>query len=1672
MKRFYPLVFLTVIGFCFLASPVFATHNMGKDLQYICLGTSGGNIQFKVIVRFYRNCWDNQTQGPAVSAPSSISLQVSALNCTLSQTSYTLNPDPSASPPDGTEVSQLCPAQLPYSGCSWSSAGNPPYPGVQIYTYSGIVTVPSGCTQVTFGTTDCCRNSSINNISNPGSEELSIKATANTSIDPQTGQPYCNNSVAFTNQPVPFFCLGSNVTFNHGGVDVDGDSLVYSLINPMDGGSLPYNNIPFMGGYSVSCPISTSPPNTFQFNTQTGQMQFVPALQEQDVLAIRVDEYRNGVPIGSAMRDIQVVIMPCTVDIPVENPLTNVQNANQVDSFLLQVCPGTPAQFDVQFTDPGNHDLTLSSNINGTPSALPGATMTQVGTGDTVIARINWIPASSDTGCHNFTLTAENDDCPINGAHTRVYSICVFAEVHLSAAGPTFCGTPVKLTATGGTNFTWSPATGPNAVSDPNSYTPTVMPVSDTKYYFSSDCGTDSVTVHAAPPFTYDAGPGGSICQNGEVHLNATVDNLYAPYHFKWVPSTGLLDPVANVPNDTIPNPVASPNTTTTYVLSVTGSNGCTNVDSVTVNVSGTGPNIVAQAQPTSVCPGDPVNLNVIATPQTCGLANTACVGHIVQAQVGTGTGLTPVGSPTGLPTAYGHYAKSTRHQFLYLSSELLPLLGAGGTIDSIAFYMDDVSGILDTVKNFEIKMGCTQSTSLTGWEPNMVTVFSPKSVPLGVVDGWVTHKLDFPYNWDGTSNLVIDVCTDNTTSPQQLNKKMQMTPTAFQSVYYTKMNTNACGNTGSPLGSVNRPNCRFTVCITDVAGLPISWTPSTGPNAPTPTNIINPVAHPETPTVYTVDITAANGCHSQDFVYVTTDTSVRVDAHPDDIFFCGPMQVQLTTTVFGNPLPGNNFTYDWTDLSTNTSVGTGASITVNLTSATDYLVSLSGGACTVHDTVHIRTGTSMPVNLVIDSISCYGSSDAVIHAQAVGGTLPINYTWSTNVTGTTDSIANLAPGTYSVTTSDAYSCTGSATTAISEPPQLSYSANFTNILCNGDSNGTIAVTPTGGTPAYHYNWNPAQPDAATATGLPAGPYSITVTDSRGCSVSLSGPINEPTAITVAIAKTNATCETSLDGTAIATVNGGITPYTYAWDGITGDTSISTLDDSTHTLVVTDGNNCTVSTTFVIDTVYKLHISVTSTGALCFGGNDGTAIVTPLNGTAAFTYLWTPSGQTTAAATALPAGTYNVSVTDSKHCVASDSTIVTQPTQISLSLTHTDPLCTGISNGTADVSATGGTGSYTYDWAYLPGGPDNSSLTGIPAGVYTITATDANNCTAQDSVTLTNPPSMDVQVSKNEITCANAMDGSVEISVSGGTQPITFAWSNGSSAAAISNLAPGNYIVTVADNNGCDTALTVSFTAPPLISIATLNIDSVSCPGYTDGAIQVSGTGGTPGTPAPYEYSIDGVSFQVSQNFALLPAGSYHLIIRDMQGCTMDTTLIVYEPVKPVLTILPQDSTIKLGQSLTLVSSLSDYTAADINFYSWSPTTGLACFDCATVLAAPYTATTYNLTVNYLAGCSVSQTVAVYVGNGEDFYIPNAFTPNGDGNNDVFDIYGFGMSKVNLRVFNRWGEKVYDSQNQWGGWDGTYKGQMQYPGVYTYEVEGVYLNGKTRFRKGTITLIR
>jgi gliding motility-associated-like protein len=444
--------------------------------------------------------------------------------------------------------------------------------------------------------------------------------------------------------------------------------------------------------------------------------------------------------------------------------------------------------------------------------------------------------------------------------------------------------------------------------------------------------------------------------------------------------------------------------------------------------------------------------------------------------------------------------------------------------------------------------------------------------------------------------------------------------------------------------------------------------------------------------------------------------------------------------------------------------------------------------------------------------------------------------------------------------------------------------------------------------------------------------------------------------------------------------------------------------------------------------------------------------------------------------TGLSAGLQNVTVTDTYGCQASGSVTVYEPAAITDNIYFADPLCASQQNGKVWLTASGTVGPYSF--TFNNGGtvhPITDTIFSLASGKYPIIITDGKGCTKNDTVTLADPPQLQLPVpAVVGISCANAANGSIQLSPTGGTQPYSYAWSPGSyTAAQENNLAPATYDITVTDANGCNVSVSVTLTAPPPISFTYIQSDSTSCPGSGDGHIVVNVVGGTPGNIVPYTYSIDGTNFYSNHNFYDLAAGSYHIFVTDSPGCTLDTFIRVYQPFPVTASINPQDSLIALGSSIQLFTVINNITTQSINSYAWTPSTGLSCLDCPNPISSPYTTTQYFLTVNYGKNCTTTTSNTIEVGHGPDVYVPNAFTPNGDGTNDVFEVFGTALKSVSMKIFNRWGEKVFDSgESQWASWDGTYMGSMQPTGVYVYYVELVYLDGVKKMREGSVTLIR
>lgn len=535
-----------IVMFIQSQNEAFASHAQSADITYQCLG---GN-QYRINLSFYRDC-------AGVAAPTTASIDISSASCGQNLT-LTLNPITGT----GIEVSPIC-SQMA-TQCSGGS-----YPGVQEYKYSGIITLPMACTDWTFSFSLCCRNASINTIVNPSAENIYVEATLNNLNYP------CNNSPTFSNPPIPFVCMGQPYCFNNGSSDADGDSLSYALIVPRTG---PTTSVVYNSPYSASQPLLSSPPVTF--DAVSGDMCMAPTQLEVTVFACLVTEWRNGVVIGTVMRDIQLRTINCTNN----NPYVN--GINNSGTYSMTACAGVPLSFMISSYD-ADSSQSVSLNWN---NGIAGASFASSG-GSRPVGTFTWIPSTTDisSASHCFTVTVRDDNCPYNGNQTFSFCITVTGPTITTSTTTANCnasnGTASAQVISGNGPFTylWS-AGGTNNIHNglsAGTYTVTVTDAAG-----CSAAATATVGSGAAPGNLVINSANSSCYGSNNGTATANVNGGQPPYAYLWSngATTSTIDSLA-------PG---------TYSVTVTTANGCVTNGAVTIT------------QPVSSLNINPVSTNVL----------------------------------------------------------------------------------------------------------------------------------------------------------------------------------------------------------------------------------------------------------------------------------------------------------------------------------------------------------------------------------------------------------------------------------------------------------------------------------------------------------------------------------------------------------------------------------------------------------------------------------------------------------------------------------------------------------------------------------------------------------------------------------------------------------------------------------------------------------------------------------------------------------------------------------------------------------------------------------------------------------------------------------------------------------------------------------------------------
>ena len=464
-----------------------------------------------------------------------------------------------------------------------------------------------------------------------------------------------------------------------------------------------------------------------------------------------------------------------------------------------------------------------------------------------------------------------------------------------------------------------------------------------------------------------------------------------------------------------------------------------------------------------------------------------------------------------------------------------------------------------------------------------------------------------------------------------------------------------------------------------------------------------------------------------------------------------------------------------------------------------------------------------------------------------------------------------------------------------------------TDISCFGANNGSLDLTVSGTAEApFQYSWTgPSSFTSASLniSGLKAGTYTLTINDATGfCDKQQSYIISEPPQLVASISsQTNVLCKGGNNGAATINVIGGRAPYTYKWGGGLSGTFTSTatgLSAGTYTFTVTDASSCSTTSSVTITEPTLLTGTATPTTMVsCYEKTDGVITVSGSGGIAPYSYK-IESGSYSSTNnggifSGLAAGSYTVTITDANSCTKTITATITQPTLLTAAAVATDIKCKGDNNGSIDLTVSGGTGTKTYLWSNSITTEDISELS---PSTYSVIVTDANGCTATASATITEPAAMlaVVSITHTNVTCNGKADGSIDLTVSGGTGTKTYLWSNIATTEDISGLAPSTYSVTVTDANGCTATASATIIEPDLLEATISGSSNVSCYGLNDGSIDLNITGGT----ASYTVSWSGPSTYSSttQNISALYFGTYSVEVTDANSCTSTASITITQP--------------------------------------------------------------------------------------------------------------------------------------------------------------------------------
>jgi large repetitive protein len=1205
------------------------------------------------------------------------------------------------------------------------------------------------------------------------------------------------------------------------------------------------------------------------------------------------------------------------------------------------------------------------------------------------------------------------------------------------------------ITGSGGSpqyTFSWSPSVSTTATASNLTVGNYTVIVTD-----ANGCSTTTAVNITEPPALADTtNTINSTCSQSDGTAWVTVTGGAGSYTYAWTPVGGT---------GATANNLSAGN----YTVTVTDANGCTIVDFASVS-DATSPVISTTAVSDVSCNGDStgsasVTVTSGGTPPFTYSWSTgdttasidSLTANVYNITVTDSNGCVASGSVTITqpPSLISSIASSTNVS-CNSSGDGVAIVNVTGGSPSYTYSWSPAGGSGATASNLTPNtytilvtdsLGCTASDTITITEPAVLaTTFTVDSVGC---HGESTGSI-FTNTTGGTLGYTYSWIPSLPDSANQVGNLSAGT--------YTLIVTDLNGCTTSIIADVFEPDTIVPLidavtlngvnitCYGDSNGIayvdtifggtnPYIYVWSTGSGSDSITGL--------GPGQYAITVYDINGCSADTFISIYEPPPIAVQLSTFDDSCNNSCDGFITIdSTFGGV---GGYTYVWSTTDTTTFID---SLCIGTYSVT--ITDLNG--CTMVASANITEPAALSLGANISNynnynISCNGSSDGCVTVTVLGGSTPYSYVWAPSQTGgdTTDTFCNIPAGTYTVVITDANGCQLIDTFNLTEPAAVATTTDTTDVICNGDSTGTAFVSVSGGVIPYTYSWTPSGQTGATATGLAIGTYTVTVTDLNGCSMTTTATVTEPAQVTATTSTTAALCNGGATGTATVVAAGGVGAYTYLWNtspAQSGQTATG-LTQGTYTVIVTDQNGCSTSTTAVVNEPSQVAVTTTTNAVICNGDSTGFAVATGSGGVAGYTYTWTTIGQSGSTATNLAAGCYTVIVTDANGCTATDIACVSEPTVVTVAATTSPVICNGGATGSASATGGGGIPGYTYIWN--PSSQVGATATNLAAGCYTVTATDANGCTSSTTVCVTEPTAVNVSVTATTVFCNTTSTGTAIANPSGGTGSYTYSWiPSGQTGQTATALPASSYTVVVTDANGCISAASASPT-PTSIAV-TAGQDDIIC-GLDDtlNAQIISATtplqsnlwtGPTGNIINPTSFSTPVTNLQPGPN-------TFTWSITDANGCqtSAQVTITAYEDI--AADALSDDTTICLVK-FTEFQLLADDPIPGSGLWSIYGSNG----NPNGIVSPPSFATQYNTGVagqNILlwtvvnGPCWNQDTVTVTLktdGECLDIDLPTGYTPNIDGYNDTYIIHGIEAYPENtFIVFNRWGNEVYHKDN-------------------------------------------